>query len=162
MLVARFTFTPEKDIERGWSGWIGEDWPSFEEAAIELLATYTEIDEDVLDDLWEEWQDPDWHSWHHRDLDSYDEFLQDLLEENEIEVSFNEAWKRWQHVHHAGLSCWALEASTFEEAVEEAKGSAQWHGFGDATEGRVKYLGPVEGEANLHIFECESVSPELG
>jgi hypothetical protein len=154
--VARFTFDPRYDIERDWSAWIGEEWENKNEAIEELL-NQSGIDNDDLEERWSKWQDESWHSWHHRDTDDYDEFLDDIAEEYNIDVRYNKSYGKWQHVHHSGLAVWDLgDVNSPEDAVAKAQESGlQWHGFGDQTEGEVRYVGPVPGIDNLHIFEAE-------
>lgn len=157
MFVARFTFSPEYDVQRNWSGWMGVDFAT-ELEAYEFVAEHN-IDSDTLNEKWEKWQDEDHATWHHRDHSNRLDFLQDVVN---VDIRYNEVWGRWQIVHHNGLSCFSLDAETVEDAVSEAKTSNfGWFGFGQSTEGKVKYVCPVDGVDYLHIFECEYASNEV-
>lgn len=159
MYVARNTFTPEYDTERNWSAWIGNAWESQEEGIIDQLEV-AGIDSEELESRWERWQDAEHNTWHHRDTESYIDFLSDLASDNGIDIRFNEKYGKWQLVHHEGLSCYRLEAESLEEAVAEAKaGEFPWHGFGDMTIGTVKYVASVTD--TLHIFECDDACVEI-
>lgn len=156
MFVARFTLTPEYDIQRNWSAWMGMDFETQEEA-YEAVAEQ-QINEEIYE-MWEKWQDEDYQTWHKRDHDSWIDFLQDKVN---ADIRFNEVWNRWQVVHHDGLSCWILDAESVEDAVTEAKQSnLVWYGFGSHTVGKVSYVCAVEGIEHLHIFECEDTSVEV-
>lgn len=69
-------------------------------------------------------------------------------------------------VHHAGLSCYVLEAESVEDAIEEVRNRECFDGsgFGHATCGTITLLASIkiEGrERELHILECEDVNSEL-
>lgn len=69
-------------------------------------------------------------------------------------------------VHHEGLSCYALEAETIEDAIEEVKDRCHFGcGYGERTIGKVKLLHTVshiemETERDLHILEVEDCECE--
>ena len=157
MFVARFTLTPEYDIKRNWSAWMGMDFAT-ELEAYEFIAEQ-QVDSDVLDEKWERWQDEEHATWHHRDHSSRLDFLQDTVN---ADIRYNEEWNRWQIVHHDGLSCWPLDSVTVEGAVSEAQNAGlDWYGFGSSTIGKVRYVCSVDGVEFLHIFECEDTSVEI-
>ena len=158
MYVTRYTLTPHYDIQRDWSGWMGDGFDS-EVEGLEFVLEQAGVAGEDLDERWENWQDEDWRPWHHRDTESYIDFLRDLASDHDIEVAYNEAWGRWQHVHHSGLSCWPLEAETLEEALAEAASrSFDWSGFGHRTLGKVVYVCALGDD--LHLFECDDTTPE--
>jgi hypothetical protein len=161
--VVRNTFTPIADIERNWSAWIGGAWDSRAEA-IEAL-----MDEGAFK------VEPAWFGLRHRDLpEDYEvddlwratdlefaRFLAIVSDRAEVDVRFNSAYGKWQHVHHDGLSCYVLDAETEPAAYAEATaGSFPWFGFGDATVGVVRYVGCVR--EDLHLFWCEDTQSEGG
>ena len=77
------------------------------------------------------------------------------------DVRLNEAWGRWQIVHHDGLSCYALDAEDEAEAVAEATEKADhldWFGFGDCTVGTVRLVARIN--ETLCVFECHDVTGE--
>lgn len=142
MLVARFTPNPESDIQRGWSAYFGERCSTYEMAAAVWLDLLTGGD-----------VDPD------------DPNLDEMIEENDLDIRFDPVTQEWCRVHHDGLSCWALDSDSPENAIKEAKGLAEanaieWGGFGSATQGKVRLICPVTGIENLYIFECEDVIGE--
>lgn len=138
MYVARFTETPNEDIERGWSGYFAP----FEQdlrSALEFIGVDTDdYEDDELEDIADEYkmmQDP--HT------------------------------KAWRPFHHYGLSCWALSATTEEEAIEEAKNAKiSWGGFGQRTMGNVELVatisdtGDIEKDGVLRVFKCEDAQNE--
>lgn len=159
MYVARFTKSPEYDTKRNWSAWIGGAWDSKEDAVIELL-NGAGIDSDEIEAAWENWQDEEWRTWHHRDHSDYSSFLSDMADTNGIDIRYNSVYAKWQHVHHDGLSCWRLAASSLEDAIVEAQtAKLAWHGFGDTTSGNVRHVSSTS-IADLHIFECDEVWTE--
>lgn len=135
MYVARFTHDPQDDIERGWSGWMGSDFSSVADAAEFFGIDIDEQTDDALLDI--------------------------LLEKENTDLRFDDRLKVWRTVHHEGLSCFALEATTIEDAMSEAKSAnLMWEGFGDKTIGNVKVIGAVEGVDDLFIFECDDATGE--
>jgi len=157
MFVARYTITPEYDVTRNWSAWMGMDFATQEEA-YEFVAEQ-QIDSDTLERKWEKWQDEEHATWHHRNHASWIGFLQDVVD---ADIRFNEAWGRWQIVHHDGLSCWTLDADTVDSAIVEAQNSGlDWYGFGSNTVGKVEYVCDVPGIEYLRIFKCEDVEAEV-
>lgn len=158
LYVTRFTFNPTYDIQRDWSGWMGEDWDTEEEAILAVLETVGILAEDI-EKRWENWQDESWHPWHHRDVESYTDCLRDMASDHDVDVRFNEVYARWQHVHHDGLSCWPLKAETLDEARAEAAARCfSWDGFGHRTLGNVRHICALGDD--LHIFECDDTMPE--
>jgi len=164
MFVARYTNNPEGDIKRGWSGWGlagGMPWNSLGEWASEMG-----VGPDFEDDIEE--RQTRWINTYGEQYEDWDTFcqayLEDLAEENDIR--YDEVEGCWRQVHHDGLSCWTLEATTLEEAIEEAAckheaGTIAWAGTGYATIGTVKLAASVEGtDGLLHVFECDSAVAE--
>ena len=154
--VARFTVTPEYDVARNWSAWMGMDYATQLEA-YESVAE--QKDQDLMESAWEKWQDEDHNTWHYRNHESRLDFLQDEID---VDIRFNEAFGRWQIVHHDGLSCWSLDSETIERAVSEAQNAGlNWYGFGQNTVGKVLYVCDVPGIEYLRIFECDDVEEEV-
>lgn len=143
--VVRHTFSPDYDIQRNWSGWIGGAWDSYESA---------------IQDLSEE--SPLFGSL--RDNEKYEnlsdeELLEVVAEREQFDVRYNEAYGKWQHVHHDGLSCFELEAETEEEAIAEAEAREfEWHGFGRSTSGEVRLIKKITN--TLYLFWAEDTKPE--
>lgn len=155
MFVSRYTFNPQYDVERNWTGWIGRSWDSLSEAAEEL------VDTEELETAWEKWQDGGWQTWYYRDTEDYDEFCEYILAENGERVEFHKVFGKYLLYHHDGLACWPLRAETAKAAVAEAQTNpGEWHGFGDQTIGNVRYVCAVPGIEHLHIFECDDTMPE--
>lgn len=142
--VVRNTFTPEYDIERNWSAWIGGAWDT-EDQALHDLAEESP--------LYSKYQD------HYYGRLDEQEIIEKIIEQEQFDVRFNRAYGKWQHVHHDGLSCYELAAETEEEAWEEARsGEFPWFGFGRSTRGKVKLVGQVAGD--LYLFWCEDTTTE--
>lgn len=139
MFVARFTDNPEADIKRGWSGWMGQEYPSPLDAAyVHYLGDDDNLELEELDE---------------------DEIL-DILGRNGYDLRYDEAHANWRICHHDGLSCWKLEAKTIEDAIVEAEvAPIDWVGFGYATVGTVRLVAKTSKE-NLYIFECDRVDIE--
>lgn len=163
MYIVRNTFTPTDDIQRNWSAWIGGAWDSRDEAM-----------EALMDDRQFQVQ-PSWFGLKRRDLPddweiddlwratglAFPDFLAVVAANADVDVRFNVAYGKWQHVHHDGLSCYALQAETEAEAWQEARtGEFPWFGFGDCTIGTVRYVGHVR--EDMHLFWCEDTCPEGG
>lgn len=172
-LVVRNTFTPREDVERGWSGWMGDGWASQEEAIASLVDS-----NDIT-------VEPQWFGLRHRDIIERfggdftwqdvlqaseleeDEFYRVVAQRSDADIRYNRAWDRWQLVHHEGLSCYSLDidgenytsvedmvaAGLNEADAGKAEDRFQWFGFGDQTSGKVSYVCPVSGD--LHLFWCE-------
>jgi hypothetical protein len=88
--VVRNTFSPDYDIRRNWSAWMDGVWDSREEALYDLAEespTFSKLQErySPLDD---------------------NEIIQKVIEQKDFDVRYNEVYKKWQHVHHEGLSCY--------------------------------------------------------
>jgi hypothetical protein len=130
--VARFTETPEQDIERGWSGYFAPFLTDVKEALEDLAHVDTE-------EMTE------------------DEMLEAAEENNLCQDPHTGAWRPF---HHAGLSCWALEAETEADAMIEAAAihDNAWGGFGQRTIGKVRLVGKVRDA--LYLFECEDAASE--
>jgi len=139
MFVARYTDNPEGDIKRGWSGFMGVE----AETVQRFVALYTYDAPDDADEM------------------SDDDLLDWLMDTHNIDLRYDEALEMWRQVHHDGLSCWPLDAETAEDALAEAAemdhaGQIGWSGFGSYTEGKVTYVGRIEGTHDpLHVFECD-------
>jgi hypothetical protein len=137
--VVRNTDNPQADIERGWSGFMGQDWPSLMAAARSLLSD-TDYDRDQLDGM------------------SEDE-ITDVLADYGFDVRYDAQFGTWRHVHHDGLSCWLIYAETLEEAIEMApEANLGWGGFGHATVGKVELVASLS--KTVHIFVCDGVVSE--
>lgn len=142
--VVRNTFTPEYDIERNWSAWIGGAWDT-REAALRSLAEDSPRYSEFLDRYYGQ-------------LDE-NEIIERIIEAEQFDVRHNRAYNKWQHVHHEGLSCYELEAETEAGAWEEARaGEFPWFGFGRSTRGAVRLIGHVRGD--LYLFWCDDTTTE--
>lgn len=140
--IVRNTFTPEADIDRNWSAWIGGAW-STEAQALAALAEETPLYGRLMDE---------------GRLDE-DEVIERVLASEDFDVRYNAAYGKWQHVHHDGLSCYALEAETEAEAwIEAEAGEFPWYGFGRSTVGQVRLVGHVRDD--LYLFWCDDTTPE--
>jgi hypothetical protein len=142
--VVRNTFSPQYDVTRNWSAWIGGNWDSIEKAY-----------EDIADDNGDLFRLAE----RYPDLDE-DEIVEMLLEKDAYDVRWNEAYQKYQHVHHDGLSCWKLEAESETEAITEAQnGVFEWHGFGESTCGNIRLVRHIKD--NLYLYECDDTTPEI-
>jgi len=146
MFVARFSFDPEYDIQRGWTGYMGSASESRETVAL-LIADHLA------------------HTFPRRIYEAYlegdeEQAIAYVLEN--YDIRYHERTGLWMWVHNPnGLSCWPLEATSAEEALAEAAEKADhldWGGFGWVTKGQVRYVGSVS--SILHVFECEGVEKE--
>ena len=151
MFVARYSFNPEYDARRNWSAWIGVEGDT-PEAVARLIADVVEHPSTLTDETGErvDWEDAP-------------EALKIAYVLDNEDIRYHEVAGKWMHVHHAGLSCWSLDAETLDEAVEEARekdarGEIEWGGFGQCTVGKVKYVASISGV--LHIFACDYVTSE--
>jgi len=157
MYVARYTDNPEEDIKRGWSGWMGCNWATKEDAIDDLIEM---PDDDELEAKQQRWI----RTWGEL-YEDYDRFIADLRDSlaDDFDIRFDEYHNEWRHCHHDGLSCWALDAGTADAAVAEAKskdadGKIIWAFEGDKTHGEVKLVGHVS--VDLYIFECDYTTGE--
>lgn len=165
MFVARYTNNPEGDVKRGWSGWGlggGMTWASLDEWATET-AQGPDFEDDI-DERQERWVRT--YGSEYEDWEVFAQaYLEDLADQNNIR--YDEVNECWRQVHHEGLSCWALDAATIEDAIAEAtqKHEAEriaWAGSGYATTGKVAYVVTIEGTDDLlHIFKCDNAVPEV-
>ena len=158
--VARFTNDPKADMERGWSGWMGHQWPTLESALNAVAAE--NIQEEALEERQMRWM----NTWGEQYAD-FEFFKQQYFEElaETMSLRFAEPLSMWRAVHHEGLSCWSLQSSTAVEAIAEARTLAEsrkigWGGFGQVTFGAVTLVAPVEGVDDLYVCECEDVGDE--
>jgi hypothetical protein len=147
MFVARYTAFPRYDEARNWSGY-QEPTAKSAEVLADMLIDYGHVK------LPQRLANAYWNG------DS-DEAIQWVLDN--YDIRYHEAAGVWCLCHHEGLSCWRLNASTVEEAVEEARQMdadclIQWGNFGDRTVGQVRYVASVS--ETLHIFECDDVERE--
>jgi len=144
MFVARYTNNPEGDIQRGWSGFMGAEAETVQKFVALFIYDAPEDADEMSDDALLDW----------------------LLDTHDIDLRYDEALGAWRQVHHDGLSCWPLDAETAEEACAEAAemdkgGKIAWAGFGSYTQGKVRYVGRIEGTGDpLHIFECDHTQVE--
>lgn len=115
--VLRYTPDVEGDIERGWSGWMDVNDESLED----LMTYYLGVDPEDLEYKWDMWQDPTHNPWHHRDYDDYQEFLLDYASDAGLDIRQDPRTGLWVSVHHEGLSAFALDASSSDEAVSKAQ-----------------------------------------
>lgn len=194
--VARYTITPEQDCELNYSCYFGDgktlqDMLDFTapyaiyEALFALLrqeaVNSREVDyrdyryeedyqaESACDDLSAALIEAGWLS---------EEELAKLRQRAELEAAethdivLDPRGGTWRAKHHDGLSCWALDAGTLEEAMAEAvskhtTGAIEWGGFGWQTQGDVKHVVKVwqsdagSDAGQLWIFECDDVSHEI-
>lgn len=133
--VARFTLDPQDDIERGWSGFMGVAFNTLRNAA----KTFLDIDTEELDAA---------------DEDQ----LESMLDDAGYDIRFDKKLGLYRHVHHTGLSCFALNAETLEDALVESHPDAIGEGW--YTIGKVTYVCPVPNDDGWHIFECQHVGRE--
>lgn len=112
-----------------------------------------------------------WSAWMTPGLGgSYDDCIQDVKDgfaEGEIR-EFPEYPGCFGIVHHEGLSCYALESETIEDAIEEVRKNvyADGSGYGQKTVGKIKLLFTVshvemKTQRDLHILEVEDCENEL-
>lgn len=138
------TFSPEYDIQRNWSAWIYSAWNTREEALYDLAQESPKFS--ALQER-------------HSHLDD-DEIIQKVIDQEDFDVRYNTAYKQWQHVHHEGLSCYELKATTEEMAwVEARQVEFPWFGFGEHTCGQVRLIGQVQD--HLYLYWCEDTAPEM-
>jgi hypothetical protein len=148
MFVARYSYDPHYDIERGWTAYMVPT-AGTKEALADLLIDYgvVKLPPRLADQYWS------------GDVDAAIEYV---LETQDIR--YHERAELWMLVHNPrGLSCWPLNAGSIEEAVEEARtlgnaGAIEWGNFGWTTTGNVRYVASVN--SMLHIFECEDAQKE--
>ncbi len=125
MFVARYSYDPQYDIERGWTAYMAPTART-QEGLAELLIELglVKLPERLDSAYW----DGDTEAAVNYVLETQD-------------IRFHELAGLWMLVHNPkGLSCWRLNASTVEEAVEEARQMdadclIQWGNFGDRTVG---------------------------
>lgn len=157
MYVARFSSDPISDLERGWSGFFGESYDSPEQFVREMFSDELE-DDDLIQ------RQERWIRTYGSEYEDYDLFLSEYCSElaEERGLCYDKTLGKWRVKHHDGLSCWALEAQTVEEAVREAlsRNDVKWGGFGQRTLGKVRLVCAVPNIDNLYIFECEDVEDE--
>lgn len=165
MYVARFTETPDNDIERGWSAYMcGFDTDNPREALQDIAGVIFEDEE--LDEIQQRYINTWGENYEDRETFEADYFGKQCEKYGLVLDPHRNVYKPF---HHDGLSCWALEATTIEEAIEEAKRTIsdfEWGGFGQKTIGDVKKVAKVEGTGNavvdafLWIFECDDAVDE--
>jgi len=151
MFVARYSFNPEYDVQRRWTGY-PEPKSATKEGLAELLIELgvAKLPRRLNDAYWD------------GDAEDAEAAIQYVLET--YDIRFHEDAGLWMLVlNPRGLSCWPLKAGSVEEAIEEAtaldnNNDIQWGGFGWVTVGDVRYIASVTGI--LHIFECEDVQKE--
>jgi len=144
--VARFSFDPEYDVERGWTAYME---PSSEDKDMLALLIADHIS----------------HTFPRRVREAHlageDDVVIDYILQTQ-DIRYHQKAGLWMWVHNPnGLSCWPLEATSAEEALAEASAMADrldWGGFGWVTKGQVRYVGSVS--SILHVFECEDVEKE--
>lgn len=175
--VVRHTMSPQYDIQRNWSAWIG----AYADTAYDLVRFCIPESASICRDLaravgvdYKRVDDGDITSisdlWEWSDIEDEDEFKNLVVEHCNLDLRFNEAWGKWQLCHHEGLSCYNLETEdedgeyseeTAADAIVEATKKAEtfpWHGFGHQTVGAVRYI--VQISDTLHLFWCEDVCRE--
>lgn len=141
--VIRTTRNPEYDIQRNWSAWMGDGYSNEIIALEDVLLLVASMDaQDAFNAQERE--------------DNYEVFLRDLANRYNVDVRYHEVACRWMHVHHDGLSVYALHAQTENEArIEATSHGAHFSGDGQRTIGKVQYLGVVNADKNIHLFFCE-------
>lgn len=160
MYVARYTHNPEEDIKRGWSGWMGQNWPTREAALSELVEM---PGDDEMDERQQRWIRT-WGEMYEDRAKFVEDLRDDLAERQGIDLRYDEFYHEWRRVHHDGLSCFCLDAETAEAAIAEARDldaskQIHWWGDGDYTHGAVTLVGHVGGD--LYVFECDYASCEV-
>lgn len=162
MFVARFTDNPEHDIERGWSAYFMDFTTDLKEA-LETTGCY--LDDETVSKTQAKWIRT-YGEMYEDDATFLADYLADLaVQQNLRQDPHSGAWRPF---HHDGLSCWALDATTAEDALAEAatRDDIDWGGFGQCTVGKVRLVGkvPPVGDALkdefLYVFECEDVMNE--
>jgi len=151
MFVARYSFNPEYDAQRLWTGY-PEPTSATKEGLAELLIELgvVKLPRRLNDAYWD------------GDVDAAEAAIEYVLEEQDIR--YHEEAGLWMLVlNPRGLSCWPLNASSIEEAVEEAtvlnnNNAIAWGDVGWVTVGNVRYVTSVSGI--LHIFDCDDVEKE--
>lgn len=148
MFVARYSYSPMYDAQRRWTAYMSPVAATKEKLAemlIELGAV--KLPRRLADQYWD---------------GNIEDAISYVLETEDIR--YHDVAGLWMLVHNPrGLSCWPLNASNVEEAIEEARSlddkcAIQWWGFGWVTVGNVRYVTSVTDI--LHIFECEDVQKE--
>ena len=107
-----------------------------------------------------------WSAWMHPNLGgTVEECLEDaeLLGLDTVDIrEFPDGG--FALVHHDGLSCYVLESTEVESAIEEVKASTHsGDGYGEVTIGKVKVLKSVKIKGcrrTLHILEIEDYESE--
>lgn len=145
--LVRNTFSPEYDVTRNWSAWIGGAWNSETEAILDIADHCG-----VLSDYQERYDDL-----------SDEELAEKIQDRESYDIRWNEAYRKFQHVHHEGLAGFALEAETEAEALAEALAGAandryQWFGFADQTHGKVRLVQQIA--SDIYLYECDDTSKE--
>ncbi len=148
MFVARYSYDPQYDIERGWTAYMAPTART-QEGLAELLIELglVKLPERLDSAYW----DGDTEAAVNYVLETQD-------------IRFHELAGLWMLVHNPkGLSCWPLNAGSVEGAIEEARSldaekAVEWGNFGWVTVGNVRYVASVSNI--LHIFECEDVERE--
>lgn len=141
--VARYSTTIEKDVELGFScymGTLGTD-----------IVSALEIDGYNAEDLEAKYERFSSH------YDSFEDFLQtSVLPDSNI--VWDERFGEYRSFHHTGLSVWALDADTEAEAVEEAASIARAMELAQYTIGSVRIVAQVA--ENLYVLECDAYANE--
>lgn len=144
MFVVRYSTTIEKDIELGFSCYMGTLGTSVVDA-LEIDG----YDIETLEARYERF--------------GGDESFEEYLVENVVPDSgiiFDERFGAYRSYHHAGLSCWGLEADSVEGAIAEATQHVGCAGaeLAQYTIGTVHIVREIA--ANVYLLECESYANE--
>lgn len=143
--VARYSTSIEKDIELGFSCWLGTLGTD--------VVSALEIDGfngEELEARYERFGS---------EYDSLEAYLKDAVLD-ESNIVWDERFGAYRTFHHNGLSCWALEAETEAEATVEAMQYATPGGMELAqyTIGSIRIVAEVA--ENLYLLECEAYGNE--
>lgn len=141
--VARFSTTIEKDIELGFSCYMGDHGSD--------LLSALEVDGFNTEDL---------EAKYERFGNNYDSF-EDYLKSSVLpdsNIVWDERFGAYRTFHHKGLSCWALEADTEADALVEAARDNRSMELAEYTIGSIRIVAEVK--PNLYVLECEAFGRE--
>lgn len=148
MYALRYSPHIHNDIQRGWSAWMGMRFESY----LDLVNTAAEISE---------YDYAEWAEAHDLNTDSEETaeaYVDHLGWDTRIDPHTNEVCC----VHHNGLSVYALDAETLDEAEAEGAALAEAlgasFGFGKATVGAVKVAADLGN--NWYVLEVEDMTIE--
>lgn len=141
--VARYSTSIEKDITLGFSCWLGDHGTD--------IVSALEIDGfngEELEARYERFGS---------EYDSFEAYLKDVVLD-ESNIVWDERFGAYRTFHHNGLSCWALEAETEAEAIEEARNVSMDMTLAQHTIGSIRIVAEVA--ENLYLLECDAYGNE--